>query len=124
MQLYKLSKVSDQTPLYTPVDDLQAVLKCACKDKCPASCQCLCHTLSPAGPRRIYLARLKTHGSFFVIGAIWSALLLLSWISMGATVALFLAACLLLFFWIGDLLRFFDDKRPNWASRSARVKKV
>src|SRR5689334_13132181 len=123
MSFFKLSKVSGQMPLYTPVDDLRPLLKCACKEACPEVCQCVCHTLSPAGPRRLYLARLKTCGGFFVVGAIWSAVLLFAWMGIGAAAALFLAACLLLFFWLGDLARFFDDKRPSFSALKAKVKR-
>jgi len=124
--LYKLTKVSGQTPLYTPVDDLKGMLKCACKE-CPEVCQCMCHsfntTLSKADPRGAYLVRLKTHGGFFVVGTFWSLITIFSWMGLGAAFALLVAACLLLFFWICDLVRFFDDKRPNLAALKARVKR-
>ena len=124
MQLYKLSKVSGQTPLYTPVDNPQALLKCACKD-CPAVCQCACHTLSHLVQDKKYLARLREHGGFFVVGALWSAVIVFFWPLLGGAIDLALAVGLLLFFWVCDLVRFFDDRRfPRLAAAlKPRMKK-
>jgi hypothetical protein len=123
--LYKLTKMNGQIPLYTPITDPRGMLKCACK-QCPEVCQCLCHsfdtTLSTVNPRHAYLVRLKTHGGFFVVGAFWSLITIFSWMGLGA-IALLIAVGLLLFFWVCDLVRFFDDKRLNLAVLKARVKR-
>jgi len=54
---------------------------------------------------------VKTHGSFFVVGAVWSAVIVLFWPLLGGAPDLAIAVGLLLFFWIADLVRFFDDRR-------------
>jgi hypothetical protein len=104
----------DDQPTQMPVHrymlvDTAAFIRCTCKD-CPAQCQCPCHTLANQTHDSKYRTHLKEHAGFFAVGALWSIVIVFFWTGLGAAGDLFLAACLLAFFWLCDLVRFFAGK--------------
>ncbi len=71
-----------------------------------------------------YQTHLKEHAGFFVVGALWSFVIIAFWTGLGAAGDLLLAACLLAFLWLCDLVRFFDGKWcRNPLARKSRAKK-
>ena len=109
---YKLARISEQVPEYAAINP-KTLLKCACKH-CPVQCQCLCHILPQLAHDRKYSSKLKEHALLFLVGAFWSFVAVFFWATLG-TGDLILAGCLVAFFWLCHLLRFFYDTRwfPN-----------